>query len=135
MIFLVTKDVTRNTQLKKGCKLEEMDTVAFTIGGLSEPKIVVVAEAGLVAFIINGGEPEPDIVGPDGGDNDDIVGVGIEDVGVGGGGVEDDGVGVGVEDDDVDDEDDGYMQEPVLGLVLTIMAAPPKSQLEDTGFF
>lgn len=38
---------------------------------------------------------------------------------------------------DVDelDEDEGYMQVPVLGLVVTTIAAPPKSQLVGAGFF
>lgn len=31
--------------------------------------------------------------------------------------------------------EDGYMQDPELGLTLTVMAVPPKSQLVGTGFF
>lgn len=32
-------------------------------------------------------------------------------------------------------EDDGKTQEPELGLVLTMLAVPPKSQLVGAGFF
>lgn len=39
------------------------------------------------------------------------------------------------DDEDEDDDDDRKTQDPVLGLMLTIMAVPPKSQLDAVGFF
>lgn len=72
-------------------------------------------------FSIVGGVPEPDIAGHD---DDDVV---VGDVIVGNEGVGD--------DDDEDDDDDRKTQDPVLGLMLTIMAVPPKSQLDAVGFF
>lgn len=47
------------------------------------------------------------------------------------GGVRDGVIGVVADADD----DDGKMQDPELGLVLTKVAAPPKSQLVGAGFF
>lgn len=108
----------------KGCKPYEKDVVVFAAGGFPNPKTVV-PEAGLLVFNTEGGVPEPDTPVSGG---DDVVGVGVGvvvTVGV--------GVAVAAGDDDVDD--DGKMQEPVLGFELTITAAPPKSQLVGTGFF
>lgn len=75
-------------------------------------------------FSTVGGVPEPDIGGHD--DDDDVV---VGDVIVGNEGVGDD------DDEDEDDDDDRKTQDPVLGLMLTIMAVPPKSQLDAVGFF
>lgn len=122
-IFPVTKDVAKMMQPIMGCKPCEKDVVVFAAGGFSNPKTVV-PEAGLLVFITEGGVPEPDTPVSGG---DDVVGVGVGVVTVGVG----DAVAAG--DDDVDD--DGKMQEPVLGFELTITAAPPKSQLVGTGFF
>lgn len=83
----------------------------------------MVAEAGLLVFSTVGGVPEPDIAGHD---DDDVV---VGDVIVGNEGVGDD------DDEDEDDDDDRKTQDPVLGLMLTIMAVPPKSQLDAVGFF
>lgn len=129
--FPVTKDVTKMMQPIKGCKPDEKDVDVFAGGGLSNPKPVVPEAGLLLVFNTVGGVPEPDTSVP-GGDVVVGVGVGVGIVVVGGVGV---GVVVVVVGVGVDDDDNGKMHEPVLGLVLTIMAVPPKSQLVGAGFF
>lgn len=117
----------------KGRKPFDADAV-FPSGGLA-PKAPSPVEPGSGFPKLNpgGGDCVPGIVDPEddvGVGKDDDVGVG-KDVGLTGACI----VGVvGVEDDD-DDDDDGKMHEPMLGLVVVTVAAPPKSQLVGTGFF
>lgn len=108
------------------------DVDVLTTGGLSDPK----PDAGLLEFNTPGGATEPDV--PGAGDvvtGDEVVVAGgvVEDGWAGG--VNADVGGDGGADDDEEEDDDGKTQEPVLGLVLTIIAVPPKSQLVGDGFF
>lgn len=110
-------------QLIKGCKPADMDVVdVFTPGGASEPNTVVEDEPGVLEFKTEVGVMEPGMPAPD---VDDVAGVAVGVVAVGV------GVAVGVDCD----AEDGYMQDPLLGLVFTMVAAPPKSQLVGAGFF
>jgi len=131
-IFPVTKDVAKMMQPIMGCKPDEKDVDVLTAaGGPSDPKKGVVPEAGSLEFNTEGGVPYPDTPAPDGdgGVGDGGVGVGVGVVVVAVVGV---GVGVGFA---VAIADDAKMQEPMLGLALTIVAVPPKSQLVGAGFF
>ncbi|KAK6233320.1 hypothetical protein SCA6_003393 [Theobroma cacao] len=53
-----TEDVSRMKQLIKGCKPADMDVDVLTLGGVSEPKTVVVAEPGVLEFNTEGGVTE-----------------------------------------------------------------------------
>lgn len=121
-----TVEVARTINPMNGCKLVEMEMDELKLGGVSPKPDVPSTDAGLLEFNTEGDVTNP---GTDPPPADVVVGDGV--VAVNGDGVVVvSGDGVVVCDDDV-----GYTHVPVLGLVVVIVALPPKSQLVWTGFF
>lgn len=123
MILPATTDVARMTNPMNGCKLMDVEVDEFKLGGVSPKPDEPSTDAGLLEFNI-GGVTDP---GTDPSPDEVAVGDGV--VAVGGDRV------VAVGGDGVCDDDVGYTHAPLLGLVVVIIALPPKSQLVCTGFF
>lgn len=75
-----TKDVivSRMMQVKGGCKLTDRDIDVLTVGGISEPKTLVVVEPepGVLEFKTEGGTTEPGTPAPVDVD-DGVIGVAV----------------------------------------------------------